>query len=147
MYLILYVILAVALMTDLKEDRIPNLLILTGLVTGVVMLILSDADWIEVLFQTMIVFFCLIPVYMIGALGGGDIKLLVLFPIFIGLELSINAIISSFMAAAICSVIKAVALLAAKKEIPIRKLTIHFSVPILIGTVLTVSGGLQWITI
>ena len=145
MYLMLFGILIAAVITDLTEDIIPNLLVLLGAVLGIVCQIVEGGQLFFSLGDAALILLCLIPVYMIGGLGAGDVKLRALIPLYIGLESTANLIISAFLAGAVCSAIKFAYSKAIK--IPTTKMTIHFTVPIFFGAILTLIGGIQWITI
>jgi prepilin peptidase CpaA len=71
----------------------------------------------------------LIPVYKIGGLGAGDIKLFAVVALFLSNEEMITAIVIAFVIGAILGIFK----IALKKSFG---QTIHFALPILISVLL-----------
>lgn len=143
---ILLGILAAALLTDFFRSRIPNLLILAGYLSGVGYAVLTQNPWHLCLIDGLIILICLYPLYLFGAFGGGDIKLFSVIGIYLGLMPTVNVVLSAIMAGAVCSVIKIIFLLLRHRKISFSNLTIHFSLPIFLGTILIVFGGISWIT-
>lgn len=143
---LLYGILAAALYTDFTKCRIPNQLILTGYGAGILFGIFTKSLWHILVLDSIMVFFFLYALFLIGALGGGDIKLFMVIAVFLGLELALNIAITAVMAGALCSVIKILITFQREKRLSLSGLYIHFSFPIVIGTILTVHGGITWIT-
>lgn len=143
---LLYGILAVALVADFRHFRIPNVLILVGIMAGIGYTAWSDGLWYLALLEGLILLLVLYPFYMIGAFGGGDVKLLAVVGIFLGLEMGVNVAVLSLMTGAVCSVFKILYELFRKKWLSFKHLYIHFSLPIFIGTILVQFGGITWIT-
>ncbi|MCH5280906.1 MAG: prepilin peptidase [Lachnospiraceae bacterium] len=143
---VLFGILTAALLTDLFRSRIPNLLILIGYLSGITCAVLTENPWYLCLFDGLAILLFLYPLYLIGAFGGGDIKLLSVIGLFLGLPSTVNIVLTAIMAGAVCSVIKIIFLLSCRRKISFSNLTIHFSLPIFIGTILIVFGGISWIT-
>lgn len=144
--LFLYGILAAALFMDFYKCRIPNRLILTGYFMGFVHCLYIGDLWVITLLDSFFIFILLYPLYMIGAFGGGDVKLFMVMTVFLGFENTINILITSVMAGAVCSVFKIILMLFQKKKQSLSHLYIHFSLPIVIGTILVQHGGIIWIT-
>lgn len=69
-------------MADLKTDRIPNGFILLGMVIGIVGSVLSGRELSDILASMLPAFLLMYPLYMIGALGAGDVKLFVMIGSF-----------------------------------------------------------------
>lgn len=143
---ILFGILAAALLTDLFRSRIPNRLILAGYLSGIVYAVLTENPWYLCLLDAFIILVFLYPLYLIGAFGGGDIKLFSVIGMFLGFMPAVNIVLTAIMAGAVCSVIKIIFLLLRYRKISFSNLTIHFSLPIIIGTIFIVFGGITWIT-
>lgn len=143
---LLYGILAAALFMDFYRCRIPNLLILAGYIMGIAYGIHSCNIWYVYITDSIIILLALYPLFLIGAFGGGDVKLFAVVGLFLGLELTVNIFITSLMAGAVCSVIKISVALIKRNRFSLSNLYIHFSLPIFIGTILTLHGGITWIT-
>lgn len=144
--LLLYCLLAAALLMDFYRCRIPNLLILAAYLAGIGYSLFCGGAWYLSLLDSLLILILLYPFYLIGAFGGGDVKLFTVIALFLGIEGTINTIISALMVGAVCSVIKILFLLFRKERISFSHLYIHFSLPILAGTILTHFGGITWIT-
>lgn len=147
------------------RDRVPNMLILIGMISGIVFRCYEHNGLKGTLYfmggflvPILILFF----VYAMGALGAGDIKLLGLLGGFMGLRQVITCIIVSFFIGGIISLI---ALILRRSVVSsflrvyhyismsftTRRLlpyprdnkennTIHFTVPILFSVLLYVGG-------
>ena len=74
--LVLQGILTVAVIMDIKSDRIPNLCIVAGLLCGLaVSLGFQDVFWPQILLRVFLPILICFPLFCMGALGAGDIKL------------------------------------------------------------------------
>lgn len=144
--LFLYCLLAAAFFMDIWKERIPNLLIVTGCLAGAGYALAGGTLWYLSVLDGIAILILLYPFFLIGAFGGGDVKLLSVVGMFLGTETTINIILTAIMAGAVCSVVKIAFLLLQKKKIPFSRLYIHFSLPIFLGTILTHLGGITWIT-
>lgn len=144
--LFLYCLLAAAFLMDIWQERIPNLLIAAGCLAGIAYALCGGALWYLSVLDSVVILIFLYPFFLIGAFGGGDVKLIAVIALFLGAEATINVILSAVIAGAVCSVIKIAFLLLQKKKLVFSRLYIHFSLPILIGTSLTHLGGITWIT-
>ena len=143
---LLYGILAAALFMDFYRCRIPNLLILAGYTAGLIYRICSCDIWYVFITDSIVVVLALYPLFLIGAFGGGDLKLFAVIGLFLGLDPTVNIFITALMAGAVCSVIKIFAAFLKRQNFTLSNLYIHFSLPVLIGTILTLHGGITWIT-
>ena len=93
---------------DFKRDRIYNGWILFGILSGLFFHIQEDG-WYGVcsaVIPMLVPFVLLYPIYKIGALGAGDIKLFMVSGSFLTTEQSVHVIIVSFIIAALFSLIK-----------------------------------------
>lgn len=154
-------------MSDFKTYRIPNELILSGLVISFIFQffrgsILSILYCLGILLIVCIVF---LPIYYIHAIGAGDIKLFAMICCFLGIRQGIQIIVVSFLIGGVFSIIKLfrhhifclqLQSLAAyftqiyylKKMVPYESISsqqknvIHFSLPILLSTILIIGGEL-----
>jgi prepilin peptidase CpaA len=144
--LLLYVVLAAAVVTDFFRYRIPNGLVVAGYLAGILNCLYQKDIWYISLLDGIFILLLLYPLFAIGAFGGGDIKLLSVVGIFLGFEMTVNVVIMALIAGAVCSVIKIVLTCLRKQSLSLSHLYIHFSLPIFIGTSLTHLGGITWIT-
>ena len=83
---ILLMFLAVAVVTDIHQRRIPNVLVALMLGCGIVLNLsfLGVTGALSVLGGVVMGLLILIPVYALGGLGAGDVKLLVGVGSFLG---------------------------------------------------------------
>ncbi len=155
--LIPMIILVVAVMWDLRTDRIPNPLIGLGLCLGALLELLSLSGfgwWGFLAGMALPLLICWIP-FRMGALGAGDVKLMMVVGCFLGGSDILYGIFISFLFAAGISLSKLLSLRQCKssliccyqlvrrivscRELPenfsVRRdgNTIHFSVAVLWG--------------
>lgn len=171
-FVILLVILVVATIMDLCFDKIYNEWILVGIVTGLVCAVWQNGEkgFFPAVISMTIPIFLLYPLFMIGCLGAGDIKLLAVVGCFLTIEETVMCLGISFLIGAVLSLLKMFAkrnflqrmryLLSYvldvfqsgewkfyEEDIKDRKKKqegkIHFALPILLG-VLLYEGGLYW---
>lgn len=103
MVLLLY--LFIASVWDLIQFRIPNYLILSGLVLGGLLVSFRDFGIIEALEGSVIPLILLFPLFVIGVLGAGDIKLFVVTGLFLG-HLNLYLVAVSFFTGGILALFK-----------------------------------------
>lgn len=149
MKLCLYGILLVAVLADLRTYKIPNMLIAIGLCAGTFYLGSSN-DYCGLLYgicQALAVVLVLYPLFILRALGAGDIKLISVVVLFLGIEKTATITVTSLLIGALAGLIKLAYLVLVKKEKilgPVKKgkialagrwgaNTIHFSIYILIS--------------
>lgn len=116
--------------SDIRTEKIRNRLILTGLVLGFIIQIYEKGYscipfWFIQISIPIILFY---PIFRIGALGAGDIKLFSVIAGFLTLHTWWVCIEIAFLAGAVMGLLK----LLLKKHVKDVH-TIHFSVPILAG--------------
>ena len=82
----LLALLIAALITDMRDRRIPNILVLAGLVTGV-----AGHVWFSGVTGLVLAalgicvgLLCLLPFYVSGGMGAGDVKLMAVCGAFLG---------------------------------------------------------------
>ncbi len=93
---------------DFKRDRIYNGWILFGILAGLIFH-MQEGGWYGVcsaVIPMLIPFVLLYPIYKIGALGAGDIKLFMASGSFLTTEQLVRVIAVSFMIAALFSLMK-----------------------------------------
>lgn len=105
---ILIGIFCVAVFMDLRFYKIPNLCILAGMVTGLIMTCVSYSvgRMLEAGMIMMLIFMAFYPLYLLGGLGAGDVKLLMMTGCFIKTERLIQYLLITFALAAVVSIIK-----------------------------------------
>jgi Flp pilus assembly protein protease CpaA len=105
---ILIGVFIVAIFTDLKYYKIPNLLILIGIISGLVYSAFkySYKAIPQSLLCMAVVFICFYPFYIIKGLGAGDIKLFMMTGCFIRNDSLLNFILVTMIIGAVISIIK-----------------------------------------
>lgn len=170
--IILLVILVVAAIMDLLFDKIYNEWILIGIIAGMVGAVWKNGEigfFMAVVSMTIPVFL-LYPLFMIGTLGAGDIKLLAVTGCFLTAKETVWCVGIAFVIGAVISLLKMLAernflqrmkyLLSYildvfrsgewkfyEEDIKDRKQQnkgkIHFALPILFS-VIVYKGGINW---
>lgn len=74
--------LLLAALADLKTDRIPNGFMILGMLLGLSGWLWTDTDFRSSIVSILLAFLLLYPIYKIGALGAGDVKLFVMIGCF-----------------------------------------------------------------
>lgn len=98
------------MLQDIRLFKIKNITILVGIFTGVLFLITQeDISSMLNYFGGMIVpILILFPLFMLRMFGAGDIKLLSVVGLFLGIQAAIHIIIASIVIGGILSIIKLV---------------------------------------
>ena len=139
MLIFLLILLLAAVFTDWKMEKIPNLLILTGSIAGIVLGQPPGKRILQALF--VIVFF--FPFYWLRALGAGDIKCIAMTTLYLTADQLLSTVLYTFLTAAVVSVLKMIRMKFQKKEIKsLRCLTIHLAFPIFTGVLISTGGDL-----
>lgn len=101
--LVLLVLLASAIATDLKNHRIPNLLLVSALNLALILHALSGGidGLITAAGGLVIGLAILLPFYAIGGMGAGDVKLLAVVGCFLGPWGAVIAGLATLMAGAV----------------------------------------------
>lgn len=162
---VLIILLVLATVSDFKTYRIPNKLILSGLVVCCYFQFLKGS-FLSIFYSFITLFLiCIVflPIYYIRAIGAGDIKLFAMISCFVGMKQGIQVIIVAFIIGGVFSMFKLfryhifriqLQSLAEyltrsyylKKIVPYsnisikKKNVIHFSFPILLSTILIIGG-------
>lgn len=101
--LYLIILLGVAVYYDVRYFRIPNPLILVGMMTGILyQFIYKTTTYLDVLLGMLIPVVMLFLLFYLHMLGAGDIKLLSMTGIFLGTSI-FDVIWKSFILAAVIS--------------------------------------------
>lgn len=142
----LYAVLVIAVVFDFWKCKIPNLLVLTGYVAGAICVCATDEQGYFYLVDSMLILLMLYPLFLAGAFGGGDIKLITCISVYMGLEQSIHLTIMAIAIGAVFSIFKIIYLLKRAEDFQFSHLYIHFSLPIAMATFLThfFGGFLIW---
>lgn len=127
----LFLLLAVAVITDLRSDKIPNWLILIGSIVGIWM---TDHFFksISVFIFIILIFF---PLFRIGALGAGDVKSIAMISFYLTLAQLLEAVFYAFLLASAFSVCK----ILYYRSFQQRK--IHLALPIFLGVLISIGGS------
>lgn len=106
--LTLYAILIVAVVQDVTRMKISNRLILTGVILSAAFGIFLGGmpRLIQVLLNISFPVIVLYLLYLIGALGAGDIKLFSVIGGFTNLKMLLDCMLAAFVAGAVISLIK-----------------------------------------
>ena len=132
--IIIIVLTLIAAVYDARQSRIPNYLIISGLIIWTIWMIHDSSSYRDCILGLIIPLFALFPFYIIRGLGAGDVKLLSVCGGFIGVsELGkylVTVLAVSFLYGVITGLIK-------HKKILNRNL-IPMAVPIFMGTVIYV---------
>lgn len=107
---ILISVFCVAVYMDLRFYKIPNLCVLIGMVSALIMTCVSYSviEMLVACLVMMAIFAAFYPFYLMGGLGAGDVKLLMMAGCFINGERLIQYLIVTFGIAAVISVVKIV---------------------------------------
>jgi prepilin peptidase CpaA len=99
-------ILAPAVYSDFRSHRIPNKLIILGLIVALVFQLAASAAqgmWSGLL-GAVIALVCFIPLYAMRAMGAGDVKLMAVAGFFMGPMGALYAALFSLLAGGLCAV-------------------------------------------
>lgn len=134
--IILYGFLAGAVITDLWRNKIYNLWVIPELVAGVTLCALRGPDAFKnSLLAILAAFLICLPVYMLKGIAAGDVKLIMSTASFLSLQELYSCILYSFLIAGAISLL----VIIFKKN---KQRTIHFALPVMMSTCLTLGGFL-----
>ena len=151
--LIATTLLIVAVIMDMVTGKFPNWLFITSYIAGAVWLAMStdSVGFMKGILFSIIIFATLAPLVLIKAIGGGDIKLLTAFSLFVGWQLTVDTFIYSlfwglllgFLKLALSGQLKNFAQLAFNRNSS-RANKVPYTVAILLGwfSVLSIGGFL-----
>ena len=144
---LLFCLLLIAAYFDIRTFRIPNRLIVFGIVLGVLYRGLSPGEhlFFYYLLSMAGVFLVLIPFYKLHAIGGGDVKLLSLCGLFMGWKSGISIALYALFFGGIISIFYLVYHHFISKDIKKQRHMIHFSIPIVFAVIIqSIWGGILW---
>jgi prepilin peptidase CpaA len=98
-------ILAAAVYTDLRSHRIPNKLIVLGLILAVIFQLVANGAY-GLLFGFLAALLglgCFMPFYALRAMGAGDVKLMAVVGLFTSPRGVLFAIVLSLLAGGLCA--------------------------------------------
>lgn len=140
--LLLFLILLIAVATDIKTMKISNRLIASGLILGLAFQILGNgyAGILYFILNITIPVILCILLFQMHALGAGDIKLFSVVGSFLTTEQLIKVMVFSFFAAAMLGIAKIgfQYWICGRKKQPFTK--IHFSIAVLLAVLYVVRG-------
>ena len=122
-----------AVITDLCKDKIYNVWVIPGLLSGLILALCGGNDrFFQAIVSVGLTFAVLIPVYLLKGIAAGDVKLLMSTASFLSFQELYSCILYSFLIAGAISLV----IFIFKRE----KKTLHFAVPVLASTVFVLGG-------
>lgn len=99
--------LIMAVIIDLSVRKIPNIIIVFGLVTSLACQLVSieGAGAFNWLIGVIIAFACFIPLYLARGMAAGDVKLMMAVGGFLGYPLIIKAVVCVFLSGGIIAIV------------------------------------------
>ena len=106
-WLILFCVLLAALFTDLRKRKIPNLLILLGLVSSLIgqLFLPQGIGFMQWGIGVLVGFICFFPLYVLRGMAAGDVKLMMVVGGFVGFPLVLMAALYSYAAGGLMAII------------------------------------------
>ncbi|MNI51619.1 Type IV leader peptidase family protein [compost metagenome] len=100
-------LLGVAVVSDLLRHRIPNMLILVGLVLGLIGQMYSGgvSGLGDSLLGILICFALFLPMYAFGGMAAGDVKLMAMVGSFLPFQFALGAAMFSLIAGGVCGLL------------------------------------------
>lgn len=98
--------LILAMMTDLSTRKIPNSIIVFGLVASLVchLVAAEGAGGLNWLTGVAVAFACFIPLYIVRGMAAGDVKLMMAVGGFLGYPLIIKAVVCVFLSGGVMAI-------------------------------------------
>jgi len=137
--LLVYALISAAVIMDYKYFKIPNSLNLWGFISAIFLNLFSPGPYnlYSVVIGLMIPFVLLYPVFMIGGIGAGDIKLLCVIGAVIGMKSCMKFTVSCFIIAGIIGILKLILMeIRGEKNKRYTMHKIHFSYAIVVASIL-----------
>lgn len=130
--ILLFLLLAVAVFTDLRSNKIPNQLIIIGLVFGIT----TTDQFIESISVFLFIILIFFPAFKIRALGAGDIKCMAMMSFYLTRQELLWALFYAFFLAAGCSVCK----IFYYRTLQVRKSKVRLAFFLFLGALISVGG-------
>jgi len=137
--LFVYALISAAVITDYKYFKIPNSLNLWGLISAIYLYLFLYGQYNlnSIVIGFVIPFMILYPVFMVGGIGAGDIKLLCVIGTVIGIKSIMIYTIFCFVTAGIIGILKLLIFaIRSKGEKRYAMSKIHFSYAIFVTSIL-----------
>lgn len=102
---VLIAVLAVAVRSDVRSNRIPNRLTVGAAFVGIAFSVAPDGLGLaEAIGGFAVGFFLLLPLYLLRTLRAGDVKLMGMVGTFLGIGGTLGAVLASFVAGGVLAV-------------------------------------------
>ena len=100
-------VLFIAIFTDLHKRKIPNLLIVFGLVSSFVcqLLLPHGLGFLQWCIGVLAGFICFLPLYVLRGMAAGDVKLMMVVGGFLGFPLVLTAALYSYAAGGVMAIL------------------------------------------
>lgn len=104
---LLLLLLSLAVITDVTHRKIPNLLIVSGLVTALIgqLFLAGGQGWQAWLLGMLAGFAVFLPLYLLRGMAAGDVKLMMVVGGFLGFPLVLTAALYCYAAGGIMAII------------------------------------------
>lgn len=116
---LLFVLLLISIISDFKSRRIPNILIGVGLLCGLLLAgfnLNGDITPLQSVLGALLGLAMLLPIYLLGKMGAGDVKLLAMCGSFLGVQATLMAGLCTLLAGGFFALIWTLLI----KKIPIK---------------------------
>jgi len=130
---LLFTLLLLCVVSDFKSRRIPNSLICVGLLFGPLLSAMGlngEITFAQSVAGVLSGLLLLLPIYMLGKMGAGDVKLLAMCGGFLGAKLTLMAGLCTFFAGGFLALIW----ISLVKRIPIQDKRYPYAAAIAVGT-------------
>ncbi len=106
---ILFIIILIAAMFDIKTRRIPNKLVFSGTLAAIAFHTFypSGIGALNSVEGLAVGFASLLPLYMMRAMGAGDVKLMAMVGTFLGPASALGAVITTFIVGGVLAILAA----------------------------------------
>lgn len=141
----LFIILSATAYYDCRYERIPNRLIIAGVVTGSIFLGIHGEGSIQIhIFLAGVILLSFYPFFIFGALGAGDVKLFALSGLFLLPKQLLYSLFLAFLIAAGLVMIRFLQnKISTHNNIPFESTKrIHLALPFLLGVMIQCGGSI-----